>query len=248
MIFELQRTNHYDRISIEFTVDREKPEIRTSYSPTAVWRIQAEIGASEWISKHNPQIFESDRAKLTEDLALFSLVSFFTSTEPDWQMKETWYQGSVLGRIGTRQSISKDHECSIVSESELKQRLAYAKNLFSQSPLIVLSSRGLCLPPGSAFNISPGALTVHNPFCELRFRLEDSGAVSYMKPGEKLANAPQLAPGDPRFETRLLSLTVETTYYAMRSYHRDMEKYRAWRTRVVTGLQKWFEPVPRAAL
>jgi len=69
-----------------------------------------------------------------------------------------------------------------------------------------------------------------------------------MKPGEKLANAPQLAPGDPRFETRLLSLTVETTYYAMRSYHRDMEKYRAWRTRVVTGLQKWFEPVPRAAL
>jgi hypothetical protein len=234
--FELQASTSYEDISTEITIDRGKPEIRQWKYEGAGRRMPAEIRASSWLSTNIPAAFELDREKLTVDLVLFSLVSFLVANEFDWQLRKRVYVGKSSGTLMTVQSVSKDSECTIISAEYLKQELSRAENAFAQA----ISSGVLRLPPRSTLAVTSKALVIRNPICHLRFTLESSGSVSFMKPGTG-GEVPLLTSGESQLETRWVGLRVETTFCALRAQHRDTMKYRAWASRVIDGARNWFE-------
>ena len=241
---ELHRSISYDHISAEFTTDRGKPEIRqwiyTSSGLTTGWRMGIETNASSWLAANNPLAFNQDLDKLTSDFFLFSLVSFFTVNEFDWQLKRTIFKGKTSGIVYTAKPVSKRNDCSSFSEQNIRDRLSQAGNLFAGAHLTVTSGR-LCLPPRSVLGITANSLVIRNPICEVSFNVEHSGSVNYTKPSTGGLVAPQLAGGGAQYETRLIGLEVQTTYFALRSQHGDSEKYRDWCSRVINGAREWFE-------
>jgi hypothetical protein len=76
--------------------------------------------------------------------------------------------------------------------------------------------------------------------CSLRFNIQPADFESFMQPRTG-GQTPQLPGGEAQFETRLLSLRVETTFFALRSQHRQMGRYRDWSARVVRAAHDWFE-------
>src|SRR6266568_788004 len=234
--FELRRSLVYDQMSAEFTVDRAAPGIRQwAYSSTADasnWRLHAEVQASSWLAQNNPGAFEGDRDKVTKDLAIFSLLSFFSSTEFDWQLRRVTYKGRSSGTLMTWQAVSKPNECAIVTSADVAVRLAAAGNLFAGAPL--LGSEAWCLPPQTKLEVWANSVVLRNPVFQIQYTVTLSGSVSYMKPGTG-GDVPTLPSDGAQFETRWIGIGVETTYFALRAQHRAVPRYREWATRVVNG-------------
>jgi len=238
--FELRRSIDRDRISTEVTVDLAVPVIRQwTYTGNIPWRMGIETDASRWLAANNPAAFAQERGKLTADFVLFSLVSFLTHDEFDWQLSKVSYKGRSAGIFTSVQRVSKDHECAAFEESGLRARLSQAGNLFAGVPLTLVSGK-LCLPPRSSIELSERSLVIRNRICQLSFTVELSGLINYAKPGSS-GQTPQLPGGGQQFETRLVGLNVETIYFALRAQHRDSSKYREWCTRVINDAREWFE-------
>ena len=181
--FEMRESESTEFINAEFTIDRLKPEIRQwKYPSNTVWRIHSEIDASKWVADNNPDLFEEDREKITSDLAVFSLISYLTTSQYDWQLKEQSYSGPSMGTITTFQRVSKAHECTTLQEEDFRDRLSEANNAFANAKLRLVSGP-LCLPPNTRLTISPTSLSLQNLFGAISFDFELVSATSYMKPG-----------------------------------------------------------------
>ena len=239
--FELRRSVSYDHVSTELTIDRSKPSIRQwKYGDNSAWRIHAETRASSWLTQNNRQAFEQDRAKLTTDLVLFSLVSFLAAEEHDWQLRKVTYTSKSTGSLTTIEPVSKSEECSLVTNMDLQSLLSQAGNLFANAPIFPIPKRGLCLPPGTKIDISANSLVMKNPIYQFSWTIKHPGAVNHMQPGTGDAT-PQLPSGGSQFETRFIGLNVETTYFALRAHHRDSGKYREWCSRLISDAREWFQ-------
>lgn len=144
--FELARSTARDVIGVDLTIDRSSPVIRQwvySNGPHAGWRIAVEVGASNWLAQGQPIMFDElgKRDRIASDLVMFSLLSFLTHEEYDWQL-----QTSSYGALQLHQPMSKPEECRSYSEADLRQRLQNSGNIFGGAPLQVLTGK-LCLPP-----------------------------------------------------------------------------------------------------
>jgi hypothetical protein len=236
--FELARSVTRETIGADISIDRWKPVIRQwAYSTGVTWRIGVEVGASNWLTKNDPKVFDqiSGRDKAAKDLMVFSLLSFLTHEEYDWQLERKSY-----GRLQTTQSLSKPAECSVYSESDLQEKLRNANNMFAEGPLQVLAGR-LCLPPGTTLEISSDALRLQNRFCRIVFTAEHPAhsIVNVDPQTRKYAGLPN---GESRYEIRTMGLSVETTFFALRAQHRENKRYQEWSSRLVNGARTWFAP------
>jgi hypothetical protein len=243
---DLHGSTTRDRISVEYVMDRAKPEIRSWAYPTiGVGRLTVEVGASDWLVANRPKEFVGDRERLALDLALFSLVGHLTRKEFDWQMRSVVYEGDVSGTSIQFQRLSKAGECREYSRDELKNALVKVGNVFGEVPLFVVGG-AVCLPPGGILEISSSSITLRTPICQLKFEVESSGGLSNMIPrsGGKVELLPDKS---SRYETRVVGVDMEIRRFALRANHREAVKYAAWCQRVMDSTREWFsrpEPEP----
>jgi len=237
--FELSRSTTRETIGAEFVIDRAQPALRQWVYANAAsgWRIGVEVGASNWLTKNDPQAFDqlTQRDKATKDMLLFSLLSFLTHEEYDWQLERKSY-----GNLKTAQAVSKPKECAAYGESDLRVKLRNANNVFADGPLQVLTGK-LCLPPNTTIEVSADSLTLQNRFCRIAFKAEHPAHMILNVDPQTRSYVP-LPSGDPRFEIRTMGLNVETTFFALRAQHRDSPRYHDWSSRVVNGARSWFGP------
>jgi len=249
--FELHSKADTSLFAAEYTIDRLKPEIRMwSYPDDVTWRIGFEIDASNNLAKTNPDAFKGDGTKLTQDMAVLSLASYFFTEQFDWQIRQVRIQTPTVGTSVTTESLSKPSECSTVTAVQLLEMLAKAHNLFASGSHF--PRHQLCLPPRSSIEVKAKSFLITNPFVRISFEFEPTGPVLRVKPRTHSLEAPALPDGSSQFETRAIGLRVTVEYTWIRAQHRDIDKYRAWAERVVNGAQRWFvgpahvNSVPRA--
>jgi hypothetical protein len=94
--------------------------------------------------------------------------------------------------------------------------------------------------------LGPNEVSVRNAFVRLSFVVEPTGGVFYDKPRTSWLEAPSLPDGRQQYETRANNVRASVTYNWLRAHHpdMDMDRYRAWGDRVVSGAQKWFQGQP----
>ncbi len=236
--FELYAKTETDAISAEFMVDRKKPEIRADYSNGQPgWRVSQDIGASNALAKKNPNAFDGDLAKLTDDMTIRSLISYLFAEQFDWQLKHISAKGSLSGTWSSTEPLSKDKDCTMITADQTVQKLVSAGNVFDFGFL----RQQICLPPGSLLDIKQNSFSIRNPFVQISFAVERTGGVMYGKPGSGGLENPALPNGTMQYETRVNNVRVTTEYAWSRAQHLKMDQYKAWVERVVSGARRWFE-------
>lgn len=240
LLFELRRPAvTKDVFSVEYTIDRAVPSIRQwAYSRSSSWRADAEINAGKYLGKNYPNLFNKNREKLTNDMAIFSIVAFLFWNQQDWQLKRAIYKGKTVGNLTTTAFGSKSEECTPITQDLVIKKLHAAGNSFASSGQY-LPNWHLCLPPNSTMVISSDGLILENPFCKISFTLQSAGWVSNIKPETQYS--PLLPNGDSRYETRVINIKANVTYFALRAQNVEMPKYQSWATRTLDGLRNWFE-------
>jgi hypothetical protein len=236
--FELQRSVTRDHISASFTIDHAQPAIRQWEYTGGGWRIPVETGASNWLAAHNPHAFGDSANTLISDLAVHSLVSFLGAQEFDWQLRKVEYKARPFGTTFLVQPVSKEVECRIYSETELKSLLGATGNTFAEA--FHLISGRLCLPPKSTLEISRSSVLIRNPICQISFNLELPGNVFYTQPGTG-GQVPMLPDGQHRYETHQFGFAIEEITFALHAQSREASRYRDWLSRVAADCHEWFE-------
>jgi len=245
LLFQLRGTEASDFVSTEYTVDRATPGIRQWEYVTAMGRrISAETLASDWLAKRSLDLFdkEGDQERLTLDITMYSLLSYFGSEQRDWQTNSWSYRGST-GTLTLGQALSKDDECQKVTEPELRELLRKAGNTFADGENVLFGPY-ICLPPRTTVALTRDTLTIENPFCRISFAIALSGSMWNVKPKSR-GEVPQAPQGGAQYQTRPVGIKIAVRYFGIRAQHADIEKYRAWVARVLSGAHTWFElPLP----
>ena len=239
--FELSKSTTRETIGADFVIDRAQPVLRQWIYPNdAGGRIGVEVGASNWLTRTDPNAFDesSKRDKATKDMLAFSLLSFLTHEEYDWQLERKSY-----GTLQTSQAVSKPEECTMYSETELREKLRNANNIFANGPLQVFTSNS-CPPPKTTLDVSAVSRHCRILFCKIAFTVEHPAHSIMNLDPQTRAYAPFNA-NEPRYEIRTMGLYVETTFFALRAQHRDSKRYQEWSARVVNGAHSWFSPGDR---
>jgi hypothetical protein len=124
--FELRAKDSMDFITAEFTVNREKPEIRQwNYGSSPTARMGRELSASQKFAVAHPGQFNGDREKLTRDMVIFSLLSYLGTEQFDWQMKRTQFVGQSIGTFTT--TVMENPFCKISVTLEGSGMVSFVK-------------------------------------------------------------------------------------------------------------------------
>ena len=221
LFFELKSSTDIDHVSTSFTLDASVPSIRQwTYPLNTSWRIGAEVGASTWLKQNNPLAFSADRDKLFADFTIFSFISFLMTTEFDWQLRTIEYPAGSFGTGIVTAPISKEKECTVYRQEDVKAKLKAAGNVFADVPSS--GAHKLCLPPHTKFEISPRSITFETRLCQVTWKLDEIPIMmDHMKPGSQTADVPTTASGKPQFDSRVSGLNAEVTYFARRAKSLD---------------------------
>jgi hypothetical protein len=240
LLFELHAEERTDFITAEYTIDRAKPEIRQwKYEYDQGQRLIRDLDGSGAFAAAHPGQFDGDREKLTQDMVVFSLLSYFGVEQNDWQMKRTQFVGQSMGTLTLTAPGSKPDECTEVTRAQLRTLLLDAGNAFADGNMF-FGPQALRLPQKSTIEVKANSVVLQNPFCNISFVLESSGSVAFYKPGTGALERPTLPNGESILETRLTNIRVTVRCSAMKAQHRDMPRYDNWSKSVVSGAQSWF--------
>jgi hypothetical protein len=138
--------------------------------------------------------------------------------------------------------LSKPDECATFTSAQIADKLSKARNLFDQ--VGNFTRQQICLPPGSSVDLGPNEVSVRNALVHLSFVVEPTGSVFYGKPRTSGLDAPSLPDGRQQYETRTNNVRASVTYNWLRAHHPDLDIYKAWADRVISGAQKWFQGPP----
>ena len=238
---ELRGSEESDLISVEFIIDRAKPEVMQDYSSvegqnTTALRDSYEHYASEWLVENSPAVFE-DPERLTRDFALAELLLFFTQEDSDWRFTTTGFTGSKVSMIfksGSRyssvtaQPFSEKSDYTEVAPADFLAALRKAGNTLAgyESPMF---EHGARFPGGTTMILGDRSLTLSNRLGSLQFTILQPFGAGYSR-------------YEPQSATRLFGIRIVNRQNALYSQHRDAAKQAAWRKRVMSGLHSWFEP------
>ncbi len=178
--------------------------------------------------------------KLFADFTIFSFISFLMTTEFDWQLRTIEYPAGSFGTGIVTAPISKEKECTVYRQEDVKAKLKAAGNVFADVPSS--GAHKLCLPPHTKFEISPRSITFETRLCQVTWKLDETPLmIAHMKPGTGTADVPMLASGGPQFETRVSGLSADVMYFALHAKSPDMQRHKSWITRLMTDSHTWFE-------
>jgi hypothetical protein len=237
--YELKSSKAVTLATAEYTVDRQTPSIRQwAYPSSGGWRLSSELNASDALARLNPAAFQTDRAKLTNDMTIFSILNFFAKNFPDWQMEKIVYRGQSSIEEQWR-VISDPADCSTLSVEQIRNLLRASGNVFAATDLIILATKGLCLPPNSSLSIRDRSLTIQNPFCTILFELVPSNSIDYRPPGT--GDDTRLNNGEQRYETRLVGVRITSRFSGLRAQSRLMPQYQDWAALISDGVGRWFQ-------
>jgi hypothetical protein len=245
-----------DRLSVEYTVDRQERRIRTwRYSEDlgpagGAERLHVETNASHWLAGRSAAAFDGDRNRLSLDLALFSLIGLLAHREFDWQLRSAIFEGDVGGSYFQSERLSQPGECREVAPNDFATALKSAGNVFAGAPVHIFGG-AVCLPPGGEMLLTDSSLALRTPICEVKFTVESSQGVNYAVPhtGGKVETL--RGGNESRYETRVVGIVTQITKFDLRAHHRQAEKQVAWCQRVVDSARAWFKraaPEPAAPL
>src|ERR1700730_7468224 len=134
--FELRANEQTEFITMEYTIDRAKPEIRQwAYSLSEGVRPGMEIAASKTFADAHAGQFNGDGEKFTRDMVIFSLLSYLGVEQTDWQMRRTQFVGQSMGTLTLGLSASAPDECTEVTKNQLRDMLLAAGNVFAEGDM-----------------------------------------------------------------------------------------------------------------
>jgi hypothetical protein len=260
--FDLRTSSRDDQVSFAYTIDFLDEQIRQwdytkildsngsrdglDLTRTLVSsRIGVEIEAGRWLFSQHRNAVEQDPDRVASDFAVFSLVEFFAHAGGDWQWQFRRYNSPTMS-FSRIVPTSKREECSVISGRDLRQQLSSAKNLFSGAPDDVFL-RDFCLPAGTTIQIGTRQVLLRNRMFHVAFTLEDTGVrgADHMQPSgagspPRDFQPPRLDNGRFRYDTRIQSFVIQTTFSRFRAYAMDKPKYEAWAVRLTEMVKAWF--------
>ena len=155
--------------------------------------------------------------ELLPELLMYSIAEFLMR-EPHWEFKLEVYSGTNL-TVWSNPAPADDRNCLRFSGADLRKALASAGNRLSAAPGFQDDST-ICLPPKTTIEISDTTFTLRNPVCQISFK--KGGASAYIG------------------ATHVTGLQAETTFFALRAHHPEINKYREWSARVVAGVKNLY--------
>ena len=260
--FELRPSTRDDQVSFAYTVDFHDGQIRQWDYTKVVYgngsldileptralvssRINIEIEAGRWLFSQHRGALEQNLDKVGADFAVFSLVAFFANTGSDWQWRFRRYNSPNIS-FGKITPTSKREQCSVITVQDLRQQLSSAGNLFADAPH-ELFGRDVCLPVGTTIQVGSGQVVLQNRVLQIAFTLEDSGVsgdhmqpTGTASPHSQTIQMPKLSDGRFRYDTRIQSFVIKTTFSALRAYDEDKPTYEAWSVRLIEMVKAWF--------
>jgi hypothetical protein len=223
-------------IVTELTVDHERLEIGPLNRLSDSDRMIFEKGASDWLAKNNPKVFEQDLkesrdrfdvVRLPTDLVMFSLINFIWFRENAWQMRKTVY-ASGGGKSISREPIPV--ASTTFTRDDVGLILSHSGNRFAGAPFLPIGE--VWLPPGSKVELvrypnGGSTMSIKNAICEISFTASMlSSAFERPKPGQR---------------TDTVGIMIETHFFPLRAQNRDVDQYRAWVERVTADAQEWWK-------
>jgi hypothetical protein len=182
--------------------------------------------------------------KVASDFALFSLVEFFAQAGADWQWRFRRYNSPTISFAKIVPASSRK-QCSVITGIDLRKQLSSAGNLFADAPSNLFLN-DVCLPVGTTMQIGTTAIVLQNRVLRIAFALEDPGVHGdHMEPPTGASphpaapRIPKLSDGSFRYDTRVQSFVIKTTFFALRAYDKDRPILDAWSSRLVEMLKAW---------
>jgi hypothetical protein len=160
--YELRSSEERDLVSVAYTIDRVKPEIRqwvypegpTRYLSTS-WRERDEGIASSTLATADPKAFEGDRSKISVDFVWFSTFAYLASSQLDWRYGPRSWPSPGIALSYQRATSARD--CSVVRADDLRQILSASGNLFATAASCLSCAAIHANPVRAAATMEPSA-------------------------------------------------------------------------------------------
>jgi hypothetical protein len=242
LFFELQGTSTTEDFGIEYDVDFQDGWIRKRpQTPTDGMSLFVSVEASKIVAATNPPLRFGQAAKITHDMAIFSLINYVLYYQADWQLNSSTFKSSI-GTHSTWVGVSTPSECTKIDVPFIQSELRKADNMFAAAQLIGPSQSVLCLPPHSKLSITSNSVSLTSQVCDISFSFKDPYVrMSTFAPGPPNVSSPLLGDGTSRYVNVLHGASATITYFALRAQDRHLARYQSWAKRVVAGARQWFE-------
>jgi hypothetical protein len=137
MLFELKGTTTSEDFAVEFVVDYQQREVRSSVAydqsiavASSYRNLFIEIEASKALAAATPALTRDDAPKIARDLGIVSIISYFLDQQSDWQLDVRSFKTSI-GTMSQWAGSSTPKECSRIDidaiREKLKRRATYSQ-------------------------------------------------------------------------------------------------------------------------
>lgn len=257
IVFELKDTTTSSDFVVEFVVDYQQKEVRSSRAynqsiavASSYRNVFIEIEASKAVAAATPVLTGGDAPKIARDLGIVSVISYLFEEQSDWQLNTRSFKTS-MGTVTQGLRVSTPKECSLVDIAAIREKLRAAENMFASIPM-GMGMPSLCLPPHAVLDITKNSVAIRSFVCSVIFTLQepfasmtsvDPHAVAIAKATGQpiMSEAPTLPDGLPRYATVDIGTRATVEFAALRAQDRDLAKYQKWANRVVEGVKARFE-------
>jgi len=210
----------------------------------SVQRFIVERDAGAMVASRNPNAF-NDEQKLLSDLLVFSFLNYVFSLEPDWRVKISTYEyPSMPGRM-TFSQMSDPRSSTEITLSSIQWQLQTAGNLFADVPMAVIH-QSLRLPRRSSVTVAEGEVVVASPTITIRFAVETYASMINGLPKRvpaPLGSGIEITNNNGQFHLYLCRMSLVSTVARLHAQDLEMDVYREWFARMVSGAREWFKPM-----
>jgi hypothetical protein len=241
--FELKGSKTSSDLAFEFVIDYQDMNVRSSRAYDQSMAIafgsrnlMIEAEASAALPKATPPLTREDAPKIARDLGVVSIISFLFDEQGDWQIDTRSFKTSI-GTTTQWQRLSTPKECSVVTASEIQQKLLAVRNVFAGVRIGMSGDKAsLCLPPHAVLEISQNSVAIHSLVCSVTFVFQepfssmhsvDPPAVAIARATRQPINADvaKLSDGSPRYSTVVIGARTTVEFASLRAQDRDLDKY-----------------------
>lgn len=240
LFFELRSEEQVTRIMpLRVRLDRQENRIGyLQYLGESHPGAGSETWAGRWLFEKGKT---SDIKKAANDILLFDVFALLTGGLPFWE-------GEMLTHVDPDTGHRSFQGSGVIKPGDayydfrlIKAKFTKAQNLLADYEKLMWLPQWY-LPPRTRFDVNANSLELKNPFCSIRFTIEDLGRSSSNAPGTM--EAPEISPGVPRYIWHDFGVTITTRISRYRAHHRQKEKYQKWLSLMTSHVEEVLTPPP----